>query len=75
MSFTDSVEIESFHILIHIEYKTVVSPAHTEGTYHSKAFTCPNNQLLKPLPEFLQNVLVWRLTKGWISPEGPCSPL
>lgn len=57
MSFADWVEIGSSHELMHFEYKNEVSRAHTKGIYHSKAFTCPNNQLLKHLPEFQQNAL------------------
>lgn len=47
MSFTNYVEIESFHILIHTEYKNEVSPVHTKFVYHSKAFTCQNNLSVK----------------------------
>ena len=67
MSFADEAEIGSFHVLMHREYKKEVSPAHTKCIYRSKAFTCPNNQLLKPLPEFQQKAEQPNKppTKGW----------
>lgn len=56
---------------MHLEYKEEASPAHTRCIYHSKAFTHPNTQLLKPLPELGQSTSVPRTAEGWAE---PCSP-